>query len=143
MTIRCREGMRLAALFLSGYTDSTHKLTAAADAISEYLAQCPPEVRPDGTVVGVFDTIIANEENIMSALTDLQAADASLQAEVATFLTDIATALQNAATANDPAIEQVVTDINNEVAALQQGDPENQASSATPPASTSPAAPAS
>ena len=49
----------------------------------------------------------------------MQAADEALKAEVSTFLADIATALQNAGSANDPAIAQVVSDINDEVAALQ------------------------
>jgi hypothetical protein len=75
-----------------------------------------------------LDRILRNQEKIMSALTDLQAADASLQAEVATFLADIATALQ----AEDPDIEQVVSDINAQVAALQAADP-----NAAPPAPAS------
>ena len=71
----------------------------------------------------MFREILNRTETIMSALTDLQAADEALKAEVATFLADIATALQNAGSANDPAIAQVVSDINDEVAALQANDP--------------------
>jgi hypothetical protein len=69
-----------------------------------------------------LDKIIDRAEKIMSTLTDLQAADTALKTEVAAFLADVAAALQNAA--GDPAaIEQVVADINGQVAALQAGDP--------------------
>jgi len=66
---------------------------------------------------------------IMSALSDLQAADQALKDEVATFLADIATVLSGA----DPNIEQVVSDINAQVAALQAADPV-----ANPPAPPNP-----
>ena len=81
-------------------------------------------------------TVIKNQEHIMTALQDLQAADAALKAEVATFLADVSTALSNAGSASDPAVEQVVSDINAEVAALQAGDPANAApvAPAAPPA---------
>jgi hypothetical protein len=92
---------------------------------------------PDGPDLAA---ILYNQEMIMTALQDLQAADAALKAEVATFLTDIQTALTNAGSANDPAIAQVVADINAEVAALQAADP---ATPAPAPAPAAPAAPVS
>jgi hypothetical protein len=95
---RCREGMRLAALFLSGYTDSTHKLTATAEAISEYLAQCPPEIRPDGTVAGYFESFDKKLEQIMSEDAAIQAVTADIQADVATITAALPT-IQAALTA--------------------------------------------
>lgn len=83
-------------------------------------------VTAEGAALGAqLNAIKTNQEKTMSALDALKAADAALQAEVATFLTDIATALS----AEDPDIEQITSDINDQVAALQGGDPAN----ATPP----------
>ena len=73
----------------------------------------------------------------MTALQDLQAADAALKTEVSTFLADVSAALAGSGSASDPAIEQVVSDINAEVAALQAGDPVP----AAPAAPVEPAAP--
>jgi hypothetical protein len=98
VTVRCREGMRLAALFLSGYTDSTHKLTTTAEAISEYLAQCPPEIRPDGTVAGYFESFDKKLEQIMSEDAAIQAVAADIQADVATIAAAVPT-IQAALTA--------------------------------------------
>jgi hypothetical protein len=77
-----------------------------------------------------LDAIDKKMEEIMSALTDLQAADAALKAEVATFLADVSAALANSGSSDDPAIEAVVADINNEVAQLQAADPANAAPAA-------------
>ena len=84
------------------------------------------------TVIRQLAEIDKQLGGVMSALAELQAADEALKAEVSTFLADIATALQNAGSANDPAIAQVVSDINDEVAALQANDPANQQPPAPP-----------
>jgi hypothetical protein len=133
---RTREGLKLAVQLYAGLRDEDltgQAVLNAADVFDQRLAQCPP-VLPDigEQVLKSLEHVLSNQEAIMTALTDLQAADASLQAEVAAFLADIATALQ----AEDPDIEQVVTDINTEVAALQAADPAN----AVPPVVAPPAA---
>lgn len=81
-----------------------------------------------GQVLARLDAIDKKLEHVMTALMDLQNADAALKTEVATFLTDIAAALG----AEDPDIEQVTSDIQAQVTALQSADPANQ----TPPPPT-------
>jgi hypothetical protein len=129
-----REGMRLAVAYLAGTGENVWKLSQTADAISEYLAACPPEVRPDGAVVGVFDTIIGNEEMIMSGLTDLQSAITAMQAEWTTFLADLTTALGNED--SDAAVEAAAQLVQAQTAAIAAED-----AVVNPPAA--PAAPAS
>lgn len=135
---RTREGLRLAVELYSherGDDFTGDAVLHAADIFDERLAECPLELPATGPqILSALETIITSQENIMTALTDLQAADSALQAEVATFLADIATALQ----AENPDIEQVVSDINAQVAALQAADPAN-AAPVTPPV-TPPAA---
>lgn len=92
------------------------------------MTNCPWPRRM--SVRQMFRVILNRLETVMSALQDLQQADVNLKNEVATFLTDIAAALS----ANDPQIEQVVADINEQVAALQGGDPANAAPPAPPAA---------
>jgi hypothetical protein len=136
---RSREGMRLAVQLYSGSNSppGTAKLITVADDISGYLASCPPEVRPDGSVVGVFDTIIGNEEMIMSGLTDLQAAITAMQAEWSTFLADLTSALANED--SDAAVEAAAQLVQQQTQAIAAED-----AIVNPPASTSaPAAPAS
>jgi hypothetical protein len=97
-------------------------------------------------------TILTNQENIMSGLTDLQdantaqaAAIAAMQAEWTTFLADVTAALSNAD--SDAAVEsaaqlvaQQTAAISAQTAAMQAADPANASTSAAPAA---PAAPAS
>ena len=89
------------------------------DVIVVVPGPCPHCGSDWAEVVRILGRIERNQEITLSALTDLQAADEALKAEVVAFLADIATALS----ADDPAIEQVVADINAQVAALQAGDP--------------------
>jgi DNA invertase Pin-like site-specific DNA recombinase len=75
--------------------------------------------RADTLMLAALHRIERKVDELMSALTDLQAADTALKDEVATFLTDIAGRL---GTVSDAAAEQVVADIQAEVAALQAAD---------------------
>jgi hypothetical protein len=84
--------------------------------------------RVDTLMLAALHRIEQKVDEIMSALTDLQAADTALKDEVAAFLTDIAGRL---GTVDDASAEQVVADINAEVAALQAADP-----TVTPPTPT-------
>jgi hypothetical protein len=95
---RSREGMRLAAAYLAGTGESVWKLIGAADAISEYLAACPPEIRPDGTVAGYFESFDKKLEQIMSEDAAIQAVAADIQADVATIAAAVPT-IQAALTA--------------------------------------------
>lgn len=100
-----------------------------------------PEADPLLVIAAALHRIEHSQEEIMTALADLQAADQALQTEVSTFLADVSTALSTALDNGDSAaIEQVVSDINAEVALLQANDPVSgtaaTSSSATPAAST-------
>ena len=75
--------------------------------------------RSDTLILASILRLEEKVDELMSALTDLQAADQALKTEVATFLADIAGRL---GTVDDASAEQVVTDINAEVAALQAAD---------------------
>ena len=76
------------------------------------------------------------QEDIMTALSDLQAADSALKAEVAQAISDWTAQLQSAA-GDQASVEAVVADMNAQVQALQAQD---SAEGGTPAA---PAAPAS
>lgn len=87
------------------------------------------------TVIAKLNTILANQEKILSGMTDLQNADAALQAIVLKLLTDVQTALANddsdtAVEAASVIVNQAVTDLTNE---------DNTVTGTTPP----PAPPAS
>jgi hypothetical protein len=124
------EGLRLAVELYARRTDVTGEIVLhAAGFFSEWLESLP--VLPPVTgaqILEALETVIAKQEETMTALTDLQAADSALQAEVATFLADIAAKLSE----SDPDIESVVADINAQVASLQSSDPAN-AAPVTPP----------
>lgn len=68
-----------------------------------------------------LDAITRKLGVIMSALSDLQAADQSLKDTVAQLLTDLAGQVSGGVSAADA--EQIVADLNEQIAALQGADP--------------------
>jgi hypothetical protein len=139
MTCGSREGMRLAVAFLARTGANITKLTTTADAISEYLAACPPEVRPDGTAAGEFEELNRKLEIIMSEDSAIQAVTADISADVATITAAIPT-IQSALTAAlaDAVQPSTVSSLQAAQAALDSltQTVSSDAASDAPPAST-------
>jgi hypothetical protein len=85
----------------------------------------------------LLQTIIEQQEKIMTALDALKAADVALKSEVTTAIADWATTLANAS--NDPAVQAVADDMNAMVTQIKAADP----AVTTTPSSTSTGTPVS
>jgi hypothetical protein len=131
---RTREGMRLAVQFLAGSGDGPNKLTATADAISEWLQQCAP----DGTTAGDFEELNRKLEKIMSEDAAIQAVTADITAQLTTLsglISQVLTEIQNDAVqpSTVSALQAAQSSLDSTVASFS--------ADVTPPAA--PAAPAS
>ena len=87
---RCREGLRLAVEFHADRW-STDNVICTADRFSDYLSECPPEL-PDiaEKIVGALESILKNQEIIMTQQSDIDAATAALTALTGDVATNVA-----------------------------------------------------
>jgi predicted RecB family endonuclease len=74
-------------------------------------------------VISMLTTVVANQEKMMTGLTDLEAAVTKLEAEQVQILADIQTILSENAGDSDAAVAAVAARVNVVTAALVAGDP--------------------